>query len=42
MDKSDGGRPVTLAFGVVVLLALGVLVLFRHLFGTVRVELGTR
>lgn len=34
--------PVTLTFGVLVLAALAVLVLLRHLFGTIRVEAGTR
>lgn len=36
------GQPTTVAFAMVVLVALIILALLRHLFGSVRVEAGTR
>jgi hypothetical protein len=49
-QPSPGGRsssflasqPTTVAFAMVVLVALIILALLRHLFGSVRVEAGTR
>lgn len=35
-------QPTTVAFAMVVLFALLVLALLRHLFGSIRVEAGTR
>jgi hypothetical protein len=34
--------PIARAFALTVLVALGLLLLLRHLFGSVRVEVGTR
>jgi len=36
------GQPIAVAFAIVVLVALFVLALLRHLFGSIRVEAGTR
>jgi hypothetical protein len=41
-DKSDGGKPVTVAFGALVVLALAVIVVMRHAFGVISVEVGTK
>ena len=35
-------QPTTVAFAMVVLVALLILALLRHLFGSIRVEAGTR
>lgn len=36
------GKPITIAFSGVILLALIVLALLRHFFGAIRVEAGTK
>lgn len=41
-SQSQRAYPVTMSFGLLVLLALGVLVLFRYFYGSIRVEGGTR
>lgn len=39
---SAAGFPIARSFAVVVLFALIILVVLRHLFGSIRVEVGTR
>ncbi len=39
---SQRAYPVTMSFGLLVLVALGVLVLLRYFYGSIRVEGGTR
>lgn len=39
---SASGQPIARSFAFVVLAALAVLILMRHLFGAIRVEVGTR
>lgn len=48
-SRSPGGSPtaahqypIARGFAVTVLVALGLLLLLRHLFGSIRVEVGTR
>lgn len=41
-QSSQRAYPVTMSFGLLVLLALGVLVLLRYFYGSIRVEGGTR
>lgn len=35
-------KPITITFGVLVLVALGVLVLIRHAHGVITIEAGTK
>lgn len=39
---SASGFPITRSFALTVLAALIILVVLRHLFGSIRVEVGTR
>lgn len=41
-DKGGGAYPVTYGFGLLVLLAVGVLAALRYFYGSIRVEGGTR
>ena len=41
-SNSGSAYPVTYGFGLLVLLALGVLVALRYFYGSIRVEGGTR
>ncbi len=41
-QQSQRAYPVTMSFGLLVLVALGVLVLLRYFYGSIRVEGGTR
>lgn len=40
--KFLASQPTTVAFAMVVLIALIILAVLRHLFGSIRVEAGTR
>jgi hypothetical protein len=39
---SASGYPISRSLGLVILAALAVLIVMRHLFGSIRVEVGTR
>jgi hypothetical protein len=36
------GRPIATGFAFTVLVALGLLIILRHLFGSIRLEVGAR